>query len=69
MDNALTLIYYTWKKAIAFLLGSSIDDAGNVSILFIYLAVFLFGILIRFVLAVPRTYRGRPDHVQSRKEG
>lgn len=62
VSNALELIYYTFGKAIAFLLGCTFTSSdGTVSLLFIMFAVFLFGILFRFFLSVPRTYRGQRD--------
>lgn len=63
VSQAIELIYYTWKKTLQFLMSATIgtDGVGSVSLLFIIFAVFLFGILFRFFLSVPRTYRGERD--------
>ena len=54
MDNALQLIYYAWQKALRFLLSCYIDDAQNVSVMYIIFGITILGILLAYVLPIPR---------------
>ena len=54
MDNALQLIYYAWQKAMRFLLSCYIDNNSTVSIMHLIFGITILGILLAYVLPIPR---------------